>query len=144
MPGSIALSSFWDRLRFSREARGRKVLDLAQLEEAVCEDVRTLLNQRSEHGPSNFGLPDLIRFDGDSIVGSTALALAIQDTLRRFEPRLDNINVTVTTDARPITFRIRADLRVEPYAERVEFRATVLSDASGLQIAPFERLGPYA
>lgn len=113
---------------------------------AVQRDVEALLNtRRTPVQPADtqphllrsvhqFGLPDMTGFVVTAQEGRTRLTEAILDTLRRFEPRLANIALTVTDigegNASHVRFAIAATLLMDPSPEQVLFD-TVLEVATG-------------
>ena len=150
MSTPTVLPSFWDRLRQPGKDRlhTRRTLTLAELEDAVRADVETLLNQRRPRSSGlsvavrqtivGYGLPELNGFDIKSQAGIEDLCLAIQDTVRMFEPRLENVTVGVAETNAPVVFRVQADFRIEPVKERIQFRAILEAGGSALKV---ERTG---
>jgi len=147
---SGVLPSFWDRLQHRRTSLSKRSISVADFELAVLRDVETLLNERRPIRKGlpealqgtilAYGLPELTSFDLASTSGADTLALAIEDAIRTFEPRLDNVSVSVASETGYGTFRIRADIIIEPSVERLQFQAVVQPDASTLKIDQLDRL----
>lgn len=113
---------------------------------SVQRDVEFLLNTRRTmvtagvnfpelmRSVHQYGLPDTSGLSFSNIEGRQQLTDNIADTLRRFEPRLNNITVRLS-DARQLSspqvrFSISATLRMDPSPEQIVFD-TVLEIASG-------------
>lgn len=119
---------------------------LAVVQKSLLRDLQWLLNTRQISDPAsspheflsesvyNYGLPDITRLSADSSETPGRLREIIQQTIERYEPRLSNVRVSLTTKGsstdRRVQFLIEADLKVEPETERVEFD-TVLEVSSG-------------
>ncbi len=73
----------------------------------------------------NYGLVDIASFDADSSKTPEELRRTIEETIERFEPRLEEVTVTLVEAAkstdRRVQFLIEGTLRTEPDPERVEF-----------------------
>ena len=112
--------------------------------ESVKRDVEYLLNSRRPPIPRmqfypraaasvmNFGLPDMNSFSG---VGNehNALLMAILQTLRNFEPRLQNVRVFLVrsdTLTRSLRFHIEGRLQYDTMVEDIQFD-TVLEVTRG-------------
>lgn len=145
------LPSFWDRLQQGGVSHLReRTVSVEDFERAVLRDVEMLLNERRPADrdlPDSlratilaFGLRELTSFDLSSTSGAEDLALAIEEAIRKFEPRLDNISVAVASQGDRGTFRIRADIIVKPAVERLQFQAVVKPDASKLKLGQLDRL----
>ncbi len=113
---------------------------------SVQRDVEFLLNTRRtmitadgrfpqlRQSVHQYGLPDTSGLTFSNVEGRQQLTDNIADTLRRFEPRLNNIVVKLV-DANQVTapqvrFSISATLRMDPSPEQIVFD-TVLEIASG-------------
>jgi type VI secretion system protein ImpF len=116
---------------------------------AVKRDLEWLLNSRrvvSKHptdlkplGQSlvTYGLPDLASFRPGAAGDQEQLRLAMQEAIRRFEPRLSRVRVRLEagfTPDRSIRFRIDALLRVEPEPEPVAFDSVLRLDDQTFEI----------
>jgi type VI secretion system protein ImpF len=134
------LTSVLDRLidlepRVSTEPPAGRARQLAQIKEAVKRDLEWLLNSKQTLGALtglphldasawSYGLPDLSASSLASAVDRERLRLAIEAAIRRFEPRLQGVEVTqveARASDRSIRFRIDAMLRVDPAPEQVTF-----------------------
>ena len=112
----------------------------------MLRDLEWLLNTRRiiELAPSayaevqrslyHFGLPDTSSVSRDSPTALRLLLQQIEECIRIFEPRLDNVRVAAveraTEEKRELRFVIEAILRMEPNPERIVFD-TVLETARG-------------
>lgn len=110
---------------------------------SVQRDLDWLLNSRrtivfaadgSEVAASvhQYGLPDFTSRTRSDEGWQARLVGDITDTIRRFEPRLANVQVTVAagSDVQRVRFSIEATLIMDPSPEQVVFD-TVLETASG-------------
>jgi type VI secretion system protein ImpF len=112
--------------------------------EGVKRDIEWLLNTRqipelveevSElHGSLyNYGLPDITSLGLHSSRDRDRLLRVLETTLRRFEPRISGVKVSlepVLTNTRILRFRIDGMLRIDPAPEPVTFN-TILEITSG-------------
>jgi len=113
---------------------------LRALKAALWRDMNALLNtkRREEELPEQyvettkslltFGIPDFTSYSLKSPSDQNRLRRAIEAAIRRFEPRLEKINVTIQLpdEADPtMRFRVDAFLQIEPAPEPVTFE-TVL------------------
>ena len=83
----------------------------------------------------NYGLPDLQSYEVRGDRNQAGLCQMIQDTIRRFEPRLQQVRVTLSkptgkrlgrrTGERAVAFEIEAVLAVDPIEEPVVFTSTL-------------------
>lgn len=113
---------------------------------SVQRDVEALLNTRrtivrpTEHQQQvtrsvhQFGLPDMTSYSLSAVDGRERLREVILDTLRRFEPRLTDLQVHLADQASghvsQLRFSIAATLLMDPSPEHVVFD-TVLDVATG-------------
>lgn len=108
-------------------------------------DLEWLLNTRChtetlddllEEAPNSiafYGLPDFTGVSVNSHIEQKRMTSAIEDAIRRFEPRFMNIKVTlepIDNIDRQLRFRIEASLDIEPTPEPIVFDS-VLSPGSG-------------
>lgn len=125
-----------DRPDQTSEARASRQTNLRLVKQAVKRDLEWLLNTRSDpHAVpedlkevsgslATFGLPDLSSWNIKHPEEQRDLRRALEETVRRFEPRLEGVEVTldaVSETDRAVKFRIEARLRVEPTPEPVTF-----------------------
>lgn len=125
-----------DRPEETREAPASRQTSLRLLKQSVRRDLEWLLNTRLDPGaPSEegtevarslaaFGLPDFSTRDVRGGMDQEQLRRTIEDSVARFEPRLEGVQVTLETLSdvdRTVRFRIEARLRVEPVPEPVTF-----------------------
>lgn len=128
------------------EARPHPPAVLREIRQAVRRDLENLLNTRrlytapaKDEDPLTlssvgYGIPD---FTG-AAANTEAMLAAIEDAIRRFEPRLKNVRVQLDgpkqTVDRTLRFRIEATLWVEPLREPVAFRSRWESTTSSMQV----------
>ena len=114
---------------------------------SVQRDVEWLLNTRrtmvqvTDDHPEvtqsvhQFGLPDIAGFYLSAVSSRERLSESILDTLRRFEPRLANVQVRLNDlkegQLAQVRFSISATLLMDPSPEQILFD-TVLQVASGV------------
>ena len=94
-----------------------------QLMNAVKRDIIALLNSRQTHqgllddypecreSLLTFGLPDFTTLDASTAVRRADIGRQLEDVIRRFEPRLRDVRVTLTepVDVRQRTLRYRVE-----------------------------------
>lgn len=129
----------------TREPVASRAKNLRQLKESVKRDLEWLLNTRQVAGgvPSDlkelsnslaaYGLPDFSSMNSQSRDDQERMQREIEDAVRIFEPRLEDVEVTVEparSTERVLHFRIDARLKVEPAPEPVTFD-TMLQLGSG-------------
>lgn len=128
----------------SREPVTSRSKNLRQLKDTVRRDLEWLLNTRKVAGlPSDlkelnnslaaFGLPDFANLSAGYIDDQKRMVSDIEETIRVFEPRLQDVVVTLQPSRsveRLMHFRIDGRLNVEPAPEPVSFD-TVLQLVSG-------------
>jgi type VI secretion system protein ImpF len=117
---------------------------LRSLRNSLWRDMNALLNtkRREEEVPEQFvessrslltyGIPDFTAYSLKSPSDQNRLRRAIEAAIRRFEPRLEKISVTIQLpDETDPTMRFRVDalLQIEPAPEPVAFE-TVLPPGS--------------
>ncbi len=142
--------SVFDRLvdldpRSSQEPPKSRSTSLHELKQSVRRDLEWLLNTRChtetlddllEEAPNSvafYGLPDFTGVSINSHIEQKRMTKAIEDAIRRFEPRFMNIKVTlepIDNIDRQLRFRIEASLDIEPTPEPIVFDS-VLSPGSG-------------
>lgn len=103
-----------------------------QMTEAVRRDLEALLNTRQTQGdlPSyyeeltrsvfTFGVPDVSMLSALALDGDGEIGPLLAELIQRFEPRLREVQVTLTDRdrlGREIRFHIEGRLRVEPFPE---------------------------
>lgn len=85
----------------------------------------------------NYGLPDFTSFSLKSPVDQNKIRRALESAIRRFEPRLEKVTVSLNspndTDS-ALQFRVDAFLRVEPAPEPVSFEAVLQSDTGQILV----------
>jgi type VI secretion system protein ImpF len=125
------------------------VWTLESAKEAVKRDLEWLLNSRRVVSkPSTgfkplaqslvtYGLPDLASLCPVAARDQQKLRMEIQETIKRFEPRLMRVRVTLEAALAPdrsVRFRIDALLRVEPEPEPVVFDSVLRLDDQTFEI----------
>ncbi|MGE5717651.1 MAG: type VI secretion system baseplate subunit TssE [Acidobacteriota bacterium] len=112
---------------------------LRQVKQALKRDLEWLLNTRRVlEVPDElpllgdsllaYGLPDFSNFSIKSANDQHDLTLALEATLKRFEPRLEDIVVSVANASvleRAYRFKIEARLRIDPVPEPISFDTTL-------------------
>ena len=112
---------------------------LRQVKQALKRDLEWLLNTRSvfevpdelpllSNSMLAYGLPDFSNSTVRSAEDQHDLTLALEATLRRFEPRLEDIVVSVASASvleRAFRFKIEARLRIDPVPEPISFDTTL-------------------
>jgi type VI secretion system protein ImpF len=123
---------------------------LSQLKLSVRADLENLLNTRwrctgwpqhfRELNPSlvNYGLPDFTGLNMSAPAERERIRLELERAIRRFEPRLKDVAVTVHIDAdrfdRTLRFRITGALRTEPVPERVVFDSELKTATATIEV----------
>jgi type VI secretion system protein ImpF len=122
-----------------QEAPASRSKSLRQLKQAIRRDLESLLNTRLAWRPPeelpllrdsllSWGLPDFSTLSVRNADDQQTLVHALESTLRRFEPRLQDVVVSLaqTSDVeRAMRFRIEARLRIDPVPEPVTFDTTL-------------------
>jgi type VI secretion system protein ImpF len=129
----------------SREPLPSRAKNLRQFKQAVRRDLEWLLNTRqiadglppdlkeTNNSLASYGLPDFTSLSIESATDQKRIKREIEETIRRFEQRLENVVVSFEAGRgaeRVLRFRIDARLKVEPAPEPVTFD-TVLQLGSG-------------
>lgn len=124
-----------------RDAPLTPALALETLHAAVRRDLEALLNARRRRwplpvtapellvSPLGYGIPDATSGAYALLERREELALEVERIIRRFEPRLLNVRVTLRDGANELdrTLRLRVDavLRTDPIPEPVSFEAVI-------------------
>jgi type VI secretion system protein ImpF len=134
-----------ERPKETREAPANRQTSLRLLKLAVKRDLEWLLNTRLTPEPPPEGLTEvnqslatygLMDFTTATLSGpkdQDRLRAAVEEAVRRFEPRLQDVEVQLETSSeleRSVRFRIDARLKVDPAPEPVTFD-TMLQLTSG-------------
>lgn len=132
---NLVTQSLIDRLCDTDDWPVTRQQSMRQYRESVKRDVEYLLNTRcppiedlalypkAAGSVVNFGLPDLSSYS-ESSTDQNALLAAMLQTLRRFEPRIQNPRVVVTRPdmlSRSIRFHIEGRIRFDTTVENIEF-----------------------
>ncbi len=143
-------TSVLDRLldyepEITREPIASRSKSLRQLKQSVRRDLEWLLNTRqtalelspemkeTTNSVATYGLPDFTHLSIDNAGDQKMIKREIEETVRRFEGRLENVVVSiepVRSIERVMRFRIDARLKIDPTPEPVTFD-TVLQLGSG-------------
>lgn len=126
-----------------------------EMKQAVRRDLEDLLNTRwpcltwpeslSELDDSlvNYGIPDFTASDLDATRDPDILMRAIEESVRRFEPRLKNVRLqpldTVEAPNRTFRFRIEGILCVEPFEDAVRYDSALETATGTVRIEGAER-----
>lgn len=134
-----------DDLKRSGELHLTRSQSIRKLRDAVRRDLEWLLNTRQPIDPAAegselqdslymYGLPDITSLSVANIRDRQRLAQAIQAAVVKFEPRIANPRVSLTTSGDEkvpmLRFAIEGMLRIDPNPEHVSFD-TVLELANG-------------
>jgi type VI secretion system protein ImpF len=142
--GPITLSLL-DRLvdmepRQSLEGQMTRSQSLTRFREGVRRDIEWLLNTRVvpdevpigeqvKNSLHTYGLPDIATISATSAQDQLALTQKIEDSIRKFEPRILNVRVKLVTagdeKSGSLRFVIEGLLRVDPAPEAVSFDTTL-------------------
>ena len=112
---------------------------LRQVKQALKRDLEWLLNtRRALEVPDElplladsllaYGLPDFSNSSVKSAEDQHDLTLALEATLKRFEPRLEDVVVSAANSSvleRAFRFKIEARLRIDPVPEPISFDTTL-------------------
>ncbi len=125
---------------------------VAELRAAVERDVEALLNARRPWrsveeawpalrvSPLGYGLADFTAGAFNDGTEREALRLAIERAIRRFEPRLSRVQVSLAADGAPLSatlaLRIDALLLIEPQPEPVSFDTFVDAETADVTVRP--------
>lgn len=125
---------------------------LAQLRRSVHRDVEALLNARRPWrslpggldalrvSPVQYGMPDFTAGAFNDRRQRERLCAEIQETIRRFEPRLEQVQVRLTHEVsllRPtLQLRIDALLRTHLVAEPIIFDTTIDTTTADVMLNP--------
>lgn len=135
--------------RQSQEAPKSRSSSLHDLKQAVRRDLEWLLNTRChvetldealEETPNSvafYGLPDFTGVSVKSHIEQKRMTQAIEDAIRRFEPRFINLKVymdPVHNIDRQLRFRIEATLDIEPTPEPIVFDSVLNSGGGGFEV----------
>jgi type VI secretion system protein ImpF len=123
------------------------IQDLEELKASVRDDLDALLNTRREvhramptdlsHSLLNYGIPDFTSFNVKNSDDRNRIAKEIEQTVREFEPRLQNVKVSLEPPSKEshgaLHFSIEGKLRVQP-DERVIFNAVLEVNTQKLKL----------
>ena len=132
---NLVTQSLLDRLCDIDDWPNTRQQSMRLYREAVKRDVEFLLNTRCPPIPNislypkaagsvmNFGLPDISTYSASSM-DQNALLSAMVQTLRRFEPRIQNVRVAVARAenlTRSLRFHIEGRIQFDTTVENIEF-----------------------
>jgi len=155
-PQGIALQSFCTiearTVVNSTPESGERFASMRRLREYVCRDLALLLNSTGigqtvdltrfphvQHSVLNYGMPSLAG-RAAAAVDVERTARAIEEVIRRFEPRLTRVQVTSDeeregSDAHQLSFRIEADLWGQPAPLHLVLRTHINTESGDVNIA---------
>jgi type VI secretion system protein ImpF len=123
---------------------------LSELKLSVCRDLENLLNTRRrclESSPEcrelgetliDYGIPDFTGLNMSVPAMREELRLEIERVIRRFEPRLTTVTVTVQSNAdrfdRTLRLRITGVLRAKPVPESVMFDSELRPSTATIEV----------
>ena len=133
------------------ESSERRFASMRRLREYVCRDLAWLLNSTGidetvdltrypdvQRSVLNYGMPSLA---GRAVVAVDvpATARAIEEVIRRYEPRLMQVRVTPDTersgDGHQLSFRIEADLWGQPGPQHLVLHTRISTESGDVSIA---------
>ena len=138
-------------LNTTAESADRRFLSTRKLREYVCRDLASLLNSMNleqavdlERYPQvatsvlNFGMPSLAGRSATSVDAQQTAAL-IEEVIRRFEPRLTHVHVTIDearegADGHQLGFRIEAQLWGQPAPQNLVLRTRIDIDSGDVSV----------
>lgn len=123
---------------------------VAQLRASVHRDVEHLLNARRpwrsvawpalRTSPLNYGISDFTAGAFNDRHEREALRTEIEEAIRRFEPRLAQVQVELTEGASPLratlALRINALLPMEPLREAISFDTLIDTTTADITLRP--------
>jgi len=130
----------------------RRYASVRRLREWVQRDLAALLNSLSYEGSAdlsryphvassvlNYGMPSLAGVSA-AAVDAVKTAAAIEEAIRRFEPRLLKVRVTPDTDradgdGHQLAFRIEADLWGQPAPQHLVLRTRIDTESGNVNVA---------
>lgn len=128
----------------------RRGFDLAALRLCIRRDLENLLNSRVQwhtwpdsyqelpQSLLNYGLPDFSVMVVDSDEGRNTLCRAVEQTIRQFEPRFVEVEVSIPAEdndvERVLRLRIQALLYADPEPEHIMFDSEIEPVSLGLTI----------
>ena len=132
---NLVTQSLLDRLCDVDDWPSSRQQSMRLYRESIKRDVEYLLNSRCPPIPDiglypkaaasvmNFGLSDVSAYS-DSSADQSALLAALVQTLRRFEPRIQNVRVVVVRSegfSRSLRFHIEGRIQFDTTVENIEF-----------------------
>lgn len=143
--------SIFDRLKSDTDyaVLGGKVTDVQVVRESVLRDVENLLNTRRSiivppesfhnlnHSLYVYGIDDFISKNPKSPEVRQALKTSIEETLKKFEPRLSNVAVEFNPGDgfdQKLCFKVKATLNADPVHEPIFFDTFFSADRGEYKI----------
>jgi type VI secretion system protein ImpF len=127
---------------------------IAALRTSVCNDLEELLNTRRrwrswdprltelDRSLAGFGMPDFAAGAFNDQRRREELRKLVEACIRRFEPRIANLAVTLLENPDPFSptlrLRIEAMLRADPAPEPITFDTVVDLDTKNVSVSPRE------
>ncbi|MBT9330203.1 type VI secretion system baseplate subunit TssE [Paracidobacterium acidisoli] len=142
---SLITQSVLDRLTNVDDWPATRSQSLRYFKDALKRDLEWLLNTRRPPIPElaeydaaknsviNYGLPDITSLGLSSASDHRRLRIAIEESIRNFEPRLADVRVSLDgaeTANRRLRFHIEGSMKLDPSPEEISFD-TVLELSSG-------------
>jgi type VI secretion system protein ImpF len=134
----------------TREAPKTRSQVLREVKLSLQRDLENLLNTRRratgwpadltelEVSLANYGIPDIAGADLGAEENRQHFAETVAETIRRFEPRFQHVDVRMLQNADPLErtlrFRIDALLRAEPAPEPVVFDSSLQPATCNVQV----------
>lgn len=148
--------SILDRLIAGESGGGARsvyqYIGVRELRDSIARDLEWLLNTKftrfldldafpeAKESILTYGVPDFSTYSWRNASDAMAIAQILEDTVRRFEPRLSPRSVKVEVLPNPdvddfsIRFRINAILDVEPIREAVSFDTAIDFESTAVHV----------
>jgi type VI secretion system protein ImpF len=152
----VLRTSFMDRLIAGESGAGTRgvyeYIGVSELRDSIARDLEWLLNTKlsdfldlerfpeAQKSILTYGVPDFSTYSWRNISDANAIARILENTLRKFEPRLipRTIKVDVLTnsdvDNFSLGFRISASLNTGPVGEAVSFDTSIDFESTAVHV----------
>ncbi len=152
----VLRASILDRLIAGESGAGARgvyeYIGVRELRDSIARDLEWLLNTKhtqsmdldrfpeAKNSILTYGVPDFSTYSWRSAADARAIARILEETIRRFEPRLlpRSIKVEVlpasNVDQFTIGFRISAILNVDPIREAVDFDTAIDFESTAVHV----------
>ncbi len=152
----VLRASILDRLMTGETGAGvrsvHEYIGVRQLRDSIARDLEWLLNTKftefldldqfpeAKASILTYGVPDFSTYSWQSTSDAAGIARILEETIRRFEPRLVPRSIKVEVGPNPgvadfsLGFRISAVLHVDPIREAVSFDTTLDFDSAAIHV----------